>query len=102
MFIIDSLLAAPVRGLLWVAEKIRQRADEERADDEAGIRSRLADLNRRLELGQIDEAIFSREEAVLIDRLERLWALQLESPKPSSAGQVSTEKGESDERNGTS
>ncbi len=76
MFIIDKLLAAPVHGLLWIARKIRQRADEELADDEPGIRARLAELNRQIEAGLIDEQTFVRKEAALIDRLEVIWADQ--------------------------
>ncbi len=86
LFLIDSLLAAPVRGLLWVAEKIRERAEEERANDEASLRLRLADLNRRLELAQIDEVTFIQDEAALIARLEHLWARQ-----DGSADQSDTE-----------
>ncbi len=95
MFIIDRLLAAPVHGLLWVARKIKQQADEELADDEAGIHASLAELNRQLEQGLIDEEAFALRETALIDRLEEVWANQ-PLMLPASTGEQQDGTAESD------
>lgn len=76
MLILDRLLAAPVHGLLWVARKIQQQAEQEMGDDEAGIRRRLAELNRQLDTGVIDLQTFTQQEAALLDRLDAVWARQ--------------------------
>ncbi|GAA2658281.1 gas vesicle protein GvpG [Streptomyces vastus] len=60
---------APVRGSAWV---IRQALNEaERIYyDPATVRAELAQLEERLESGEIDEEEFDRQEDELLDRLE--------------------------------
>ncbi|MGW0790485.1 gas vesicle protein GvpG [Streptomyces sp. NPDC002911] len=59
---------APVRGVIWVAEKVNYAADRE-LHDPGVIRAQLAALNQELEDGNVSLAEFEREEEELLDRL---------------------------------
>lgn len=60
---------APVRGVVWIADRMADAAEEElRAP--AAVRMRLAALNDRLEAGDISMPEFEREEERLLDLLE--------------------------------
>lgn len=60
---------APVRGVVWVADRMADAAEEElRAP--AAVRMRLAALNEKLEAGEISMAEFEHEEELLLDLLE--------------------------------
>ncbi|MFC8225291.1 gas vesicle protein GvpG [Streptomyces sp. NPDC057287] len=59
---------APVRGVVWVAEKVNDVADRE-LHDPGVIRAQLAALNQELEDGSVGLEEFEREEEALLDRL---------------------------------
>ncbi|MFC7840777.1 gas vesicle protein GvpG [Streptomyces sp. NPDC001046] len=59
---------APVRGTLWVADHLLQEAERLSTDPRA-VHARLAELDRALEAGEIDEAAFEAEEERLLARL---------------------------------
>ncbi|WP_299531605.1 gas vesicle protein GvpG [uncultured Streptomyces sp.] len=63
-----TLPLAPVRGVVWVAEKIEDAADRE-LHDPSVVRAQLAALNQDLEDGLIDIEEFERQEETLLDRL---------------------------------
>ncbi|MCX4821229.1 gas vesicle protein GvpG [Streptomyces sp. NBC_01142] len=63
-----TLPLAPVRGVIWVAEKVHDAAERE-LHDPAVIRAQLAALNQELEDGSISLEEFEREEERLLDRL---------------------------------
>ncbi|MGI5193674.1 gas vesicle protein GvpG [Streptomyces sp. CA-288835] len=60
---------APVRGSAWVIRQVLNEA-ERIYYDPATIRTELAQLEERLESGEIDEEEFDRLEDGLLDRLE--------------------------------
>ncbi|AWI32356.1 gas vesicle protein GvpG [Streptomyces tirandamycinicus] len=64
------LPAAPVRGTFWVLRQVADEA-ERRYYDPSTIRRELAQLERRLEAGEISEEEFDRCEDELLDRLEK-------------------------------
>ncbi|MGW8885881.1 gas vesicle protein GvpG [Streptomyces sp. NPDC055749] len=71
MGLITGLLTfpiAPVRGVIWVAEKLNDAAERE-LHDPAVLRAQLAVLNQELEAGDITLEEFEREEERLLDRL---------------------------------
>jgi hypothetical protein len=72
MFLIDDLLSAPLRGLVFVLKKIDQAVQEEAALDERAIMADLSALHRALDNGAITEAEFDAREQVLLYRLDRL------------------------------
>ncbi|GAB2828641.1 gas vesicle protein GvpG [Streptomyces chlorus] len=63
-----TLPIAPVRGVIWVAEKLHDTAERE-LHDPAVLRAQLAVLNQELEAGDITPDEFEREEERLLDRL---------------------------------
>ncbi|MCM2410642.1 MULTISPECIES: gas vesicle protein GvpG [unclassified Streptomyces] len=63
-----TLPIAPVRGVVWVAEKLNDAAERE-LHDPAVLRTQLAVLNQELEAEDITLEEFEREEERLLDRL---------------------------------
>ena len=70
MLLVDDLLLAPIRGLLWVFEKIHDAAQEEIAGEADAVTAELRELYMMLETGRITEAEFGDRERTLLDRLE--------------------------------
>ncbi|MEU0399720.1 gas vesicle protein GvpG [Streptomyces sp. NPDC006197] len=68
---IVTLPLAPVRTAVWAAQRVAEKAEAEYYDP-APVMARLAELERRLTAGEIDEETFDREEDLLIDRLEEI------------------------------
>jgi Gas vesicle protein G len=63
-----TLPLAPVRGVAWIAEQVRQEA-ERQWNDPAALQDALADVEARREAGVIDDAEADRLEDELIERL---------------------------------
>lgn len=72
MFIIDDLLAAPMRGLVFVLKKIDEAVQKETEADERAIMADLTALHRALDGGAITEEEFDAREQALLRRLDRL------------------------------
>jgi hypothetical protein len=66
-----TLPLAPVRGTVWIAEKIQEQAELE-LYDESAIQQQLAELAAARETGAYDEAEIERAEDILIERLLEL------------------------------
>lgn len=66
-----TLPLAPVRGTVWIAEKIQEQAELE-LYDESAIQAQLAELAAARESGAFDEAEIQEAEDVLIERLMEL------------------------------
>lgn len=63
-----GLPLAPVRGTVWVAEQLRQAADEQ-LHDPVRIRAELEEVDRLRAAGEIDDDEAEAWEDVLIERL---------------------------------
>ncbi|MER6398998.1 MULTISPECIES: gas vesicle protein GvpG [unclassified Kitasatospora] len=74
-----TLPLAPVRGAVWVAERI-QEAAEQQYYDPAPVERELAELEQALLAGDIDEETFDRREDELLDRLDEIRAWQRGEP----------------------
>ncbi|MFI9356082.1 gas vesicle protein GvpG [Streptomyces lydicus] len=70
-----TLPLAPVRGTVWVLDQVLLTAEREYYDPEP-VRAELAQLERELVEGRIEDEEFDRREDELLDRLERLEANQ--------------------------
>ena len=68
-----TLPLAPVRGTVWVLERVVETAENEYYDP-APVEQELADLERALLAGRIDEETFDRREDELLDRLDEIRA----------------------------
>jgi hypothetical protein len=72
-----TLPLAPVRGTIWIAEQIAAEAERE-LGDESSIRRRLAEAERRHELGELSLEEYEAVEDTLLERLEHLRELRRE------------------------
>ena len=72
-FLLDDILLAPLKGIIWVAEKIQESAEKELLDEEQ-VKRDLTELYMRLETGQITEVEFTTQEEELVERLEAIEA----------------------------
>ena len=72
MFLIDNLLVAPLRGLLFVLKKIDEAVQQEVEVEEQAIMADLSALHRALDSGTITEAEFEAREQKLLHRLDQL------------------------------
>jgi gas vesicle protein GvpG len=61
---------APVRGVLWLTERIADAAELE-MDDPDELRRRMAEAQLAYELGEIDERELEAQEDALLERLNR-------------------------------
>ena len=71
MGLISGLLTlplAPVRGTVWIAEKVLEQAENEYYDPGA-IRAQLMEIEAAREAGEIDEQTAAEAEDVLLERL---------------------------------
>ncbi len=72
---IVTLPFAPVRGIGWVLDKVRQTAEEEYYDP-APIQEELVNLERARTEGRIDEEEATRREDELLRRLQEISAFR--------------------------
>jgi chorismate mutase len=74
-----TLPLAPVRGVAWIAEQVKEEAERQMMDP-AAVQEALADVEARRGAGLIDDAEADRLEDELIERL-------LESEQPYGSGE---------------
>lgn len=70
-----TLPLAPVRGTMWVAERLVEQAELE-LDDERNVRLALAEAERQYELGELSEEELERIEDELLDRLQEVGLVE--------------------------
>jgi hypothetical protein len=71
MGLITGLLTfplAPIRGTVWIAERIQEQAEAE-LNDEGVIRAQLMEIQAAREAGEIDEETAAEAEDILVERL---------------------------------
>jgi len=72
MLLIDDILLAPFRSLLWVFREIHNAAEHEMANEAEALTAQLSELYLLLESGNISEEEFDQKEAEILDRLEEI------------------------------
>ncbi|MEA2709539.1 MAG: hypothetical protein QOF78_2140 [Phycisphaerales bacterium] len=77
-------VSLPISGGTWVLQTVLNEA-ERRYYDEAAILEEMAQLERRLETGELDEAGFDDQEEALLQRL--LEAREYRQRKEAQASQ---------------
>lgn len=70
MFLLDDLLLAPLKGLIWLASKVDEVAQNELYDKDT-LKSKLMELQLRFELDEISEEEYVKQEAELLERLSK-------------------------------
>lgn len=71
MGLISGLLTlplAPVRGTVWIAERILEQAEAE-LDDEGAIMTQLMEIDAAREAGEMTEQEAAEAEDILLERL---------------------------------
>jgi hypothetical protein len=63
-----TLPLAPVRGTVWLGERIQEQAEQELYDEDT-IRGQLMELEEARQTGEYDEEELAEAEDVLIERL---------------------------------
>ena len=71
MFLIDSILLAPLKGVIWMGEKLGDMAQKE-LSDKGRIKEELMRLQLRFELDEINEEEYDKRETELLDRLDAI------------------------------
>jgi len=78
MFLIDDLLLAPLKGIIWLGRKINDVAERE-VSDEGRIKEKLMELQLNFELDEISEVEYKKQEKELLERLEAIRDTAIES-----------------------
>jgi phage terminase Nu1 subunit (DNA packaging protein) len=65
---------APLRGTIWIAERLAEIADRE-LNDESTVLRLLVEAEMALDAGQISQAEYEQIEDELLERLEQLRAV---------------------------
>ena len=68
MFILDDILFSPLKGLVWLADKVDEVAQKELYDKDT-LKAKLMELQLRFELDEISEEEYTRQEGELLERL---------------------------------
>ena len=71
MFLIDSILLAPLKGVIWMGQKLGDMAQTE-LTDKGRIKEELMALQLKFELDEINEQEYNRREKELLDRLDAI------------------------------
>ncbi|HOV78908.1 MAG TPA: gas vesicle protein GvpG [Bacillota bacterium] len=71
MFLIDDILLAPAKGLMWIFKEIHKRVMDEYFNEEA-VYKELRRLQYLLDIGEISEKEFDRVENSLLERLQEI------------------------------
>ncbi|OHB78563.1 MAG: gas vesicle protein GvpG [Planctomycetes bacterium RBG_16_55_9] len=71
MFLIDSLLLAPLKGVVWLGEKLNEIAEKEQ-NDTGCIKEELMALQLKLDMDEITEQEYDEKEKELLDRLDAI------------------------------
>ena len=76
-FILDDILLLPIKGPIagfkWIMNTIQKMADEELMNDQPW-KERLIELQMMLEVGEISEEEYGREEAIVFQALRDIRA----------------------------
>ena len=71
MFLIDDIILAPLKGVIFLAEKINEVIDKEMSD-EGSVKERLMALQLKFEMDEIDEEEYDKREDELLNLLAKI------------------------------
>ena len=96
MFLLDDILllplTGPVAGFRWIMKQIQTMADEELMNDQPW-KERLIELQMMLEVGDISEDEYTRQEAQVFAALREIRARREEIARQMAAEQDEEEGG---------
>jgi len=71
VFLIDDIFLAPLKGVIWLGEKINEVVERE-LSDEGLIKEKLMELQLQFELDEISEEEYNKEEEKLLARIDAI------------------------------
>ena len=71
MFLIDDLILAPFKGILFLAGKINEVIEKE-TSDEGSVKESLMELQLKFEMDEINEEEYDRREDELLNLLANI------------------------------
>ena len=71
MFLLDDLLLAPLKSVIWLGKKINEIVEKELFDEER-IKEKLMELQLKFELEQMSEEDYKTKEKELLERLDAI------------------------------
>lgn len=71
MLLIDDILFGPLKGVIFLANKINEVFEKE-TSDEGAVKERLMALQLKFEMDEIDEEEYDKREDELLKTLERI------------------------------
>jgi len=74
MLLIDDLILAPGKFVLWTLRQVHEAAEKEMDQETERLTAELGELHRGLESGAVGEREFDAREREILDRLEQLKA----------------------------
>jgi len=77
MFLLDNLLLAPGKAVLFLLEEVAKKAQEEFLDDDS-VRQELQEIYAMLDAGRISEQEFEAREHRLVERLQQIAMAKLQ------------------------
>ena len=77
MFLIDDILLAPLKGVIFIGKKINDVIEKEMSD-EGSIKERLMGLQLKFEMDEISEDEYAKEEERLMEQLETIRKMKEE------------------------
>jgi len=73
MFILDDIVLAPLKGIIFIGNKIDELMQKE-ISDEGRIKERLMELQLKFEMDEITVEEYDQREEELLDMIERIRA----------------------------
>ncbi len=71
MFLLDDILLAPIKGVKWLSEKMRDLAEKDLFDPDK-IHEEFMNLQAKLDMGELSEEEYKEKEKELLDRLTKI------------------------------
>jgi hypothetical protein len=71
MFLLDDILLAPIKGVKWISEKMRELAEKDLFDPDK-IQEELMSMQAKLDMGEISEEEYKIKEKELLERLMKI------------------------------
>lgn len=72
MFLIDDILLAPLKGVVWIGKKINEVAEKEQLSNEGEIKEKLMELQFKFELDEIDVEEYDKQEKEILEQLDAI------------------------------
>jgi hypothetical protein len=70
MFILDDILLAPLKGVVWFGKKVAEVVEHEEYLDENNIKEQLMELQMKFELDEVSEEEYITQEQKLLHLLD--------------------------------